>query len=133
MKRNRQSRIVEILALCASVLGLTLGFAAFSNTLTISSSTTASLDESDFKLVLYGLPEGNYDAHGNVFQPQISSPTCEAGEGTTEFLVTKACEGMRSHFEVGYLDEANSKIEWDITKIMDESGNITLALENTDI
>ena len=61
MKRNRQAKIVAILSLCVSVVGLTLGFAAFSNTLTISSSTTVSPDESDFKLVLYGLPGGNYD------------------------------------------------------------------------
>ena len=40
MKRERQAKWVSIIALCISVLGLTLGFAAFSNTLTISSSAT---------------------------------------------------------------------------------------------
>ena len=54
MKNNRQSRLVAILALCVSVIGLTLGFAAFSNTLTISSSATVSPDPSDFKIRAYG-------------------------------------------------------------------------------
>ena len=55
MKQNRQSKIVAIVALCISVLGLTLGFAAFSNTLTISSSATVSPDEADFKITVLGL------------------------------------------------------------------------------
>ena len=56
MKKNKQTKVVAILALCLSVVGLTLGFAAFSNALTISSSAIVSPDESDFKLVLYGIP-----------------------------------------------------------------------------
>ena len=39
------------------MLGLTLGFAAFSNTLTISSSATVSPALSDFKMVMYGLTD----------------------------------------------------------------------------
>lgn len=56
MKKDRKLRAVAIIALCVSILGLSLGFAAFSNTLTISSSATVSPDPSDFKLTLYGLP-----------------------------------------------------------------------------
>ena len=55
MNQKKQSKMMAILALCISVLGLTLGFAAFSNTLTISSSATVTPDASDFKLKLYGM------------------------------------------------------------------------------
>ena len=55
MERNRQSKIIAIVALCVAVVGLTLGFAAFSNTLTISSSATVSPDKSDFKMIIYGV------------------------------------------------------------------------------
>lgn len=71
MKKVRNSKIIAILALCVSVVGLTLGFAAFSNTLTISSSATVSPDASDFKLVLYGLPQryfGDYDIDSEIFR-----------------------------------------------------------------
>ena len=57
MKRERQVKWVSIIALCISVLGLTLGFAAFSNTLTISSSATVSPNASDFKITVLGLNE----------------------------------------------------------------------------
>ena len=57
MKQNKQSKLVAILALCVSVVGLTLGFAAFSNTLTISSSATVSPNESDFDINVYGMDE----------------------------------------------------------------------------
>ena len=73
MKQRKQSKVIAILALCISVLGLTLGFAAFSNTLTISSSATVSPDASDFKLVVYGLPNeysgvnSQYDIDSEVF------------------------------------------------------------------
>ena len=62
MRKNQKQKIMAIVALCISVLGLTLGFAAFSNTLTISSSATVTPDSKDFKLVLYGVPSlGEYD------------------------------------------------------------------------
>lgn len=57
MERNRQTKIIAIIALCVAVVGLTLGFAAFSNTLTISSSATVTPNESDFKLTVYGIDE----------------------------------------------------------------------------
>lgn len=70
MKRNRQSRIVAILALCVSVVGLTLGFAAFSNTLTISSSATVSPDKEDFKIVFSANEDPNVEDY--VVEPILS-------------------------------------------------------------
>ena len=68
MKRERQAKWGSIIALCISVLGLTLGFAAFSNTLTISSSATVSPNSSDFKITVLGLNEeaGNSDLEEEI-------------------------------------------------------------------
>ena len=78
MKQNRQSKIVAILALCVSVVGLTLGFAAFSNTLTISSSATVSPNESDFNINVYGIGDWNgnlgYAALTDFTSSSISIP-----------------------------------------------------------
>lgn len=66
MKQNKQSKVVAILALCVSVLGLSLGFAAFSNTLTISSSATVSPDSGDFDINVYGYSGGFGDLPANL-------------------------------------------------------------------
>ena len=47
---ERSSRIVAVVALCVAVTGLTLGFAAFSNSLTISSSANVTPDASTFNV-----------------------------------------------------------------------------------
>ena len=51
MEKNRGSRIIAIIALIAAVTGLTLGFAAFSNTLNISSSANVNPDPDTFKIL----------------------------------------------------------------------------------
>lgn len=49
MEKNRNNKIITIIALMVAVAGLTLGFAAFSRVLTISSSATVTPNDSDFK------------------------------------------------------------------------------------
>lgn len=51
MENGRSSKVVAIVALCVGVVGLSLGFAAFSNTLTISSSATVTPSADTFKVV----------------------------------------------------------------------------------
>lgn len=63
MRRDKKMKVMAIVALCVSILGLTLGFAAFSNTLTISSSATVTPNSSDFKLKLYGIPNHFFGDH----------------------------------------------------------------------
>lgn len=46
MEKNRMSQIIAIVALVVSVVGLSIGFAAFSNTLKIQSSATVKPDSS---------------------------------------------------------------------------------------
>lgn len=57
MKEKRTTKIIAIIALCITVVGITLGFAAFSNTLTISSSATVTPDSSDFDVNIYSVPD----------------------------------------------------------------------------
>ncbi len=50
MEKDRKARITAIVALVIGVLGLSLGFAAFSNTLTIKSSAEVTPDDSIFNV-----------------------------------------------------------------------------------
>ena len=58
MEKNRSSKIIAVVALVVAVFGLTLGFAAFSNTLTISSSAYVSPSNENFKINLSGSESG---------------------------------------------------------------------------
>ena len=48
MEKERGTKVIAIVALCVAVIGLSVGFAAFSNRLTISSSANVTPDMNDF-------------------------------------------------------------------------------------
>ena len=48
MEKDRSTKVIAIVALLIGVVGLTVGFAAMSSTLTISSSADVTPDENDF-------------------------------------------------------------------------------------
>lgn len=48
MSRNRKSKLIILIALVVSVCAMSIGFAAFSATLTISSSATVIPDDGGF-------------------------------------------------------------------------------------
>ena len=50
MEKDRSTKIIAIAALLIGVVGLSLGFAAFSNTLTISSSAEVTPDQNKFNV-----------------------------------------------------------------------------------
>lgn len=50
MGNNRGYKVITIIALALGILGVSLGYAAFSNTLTISSSAEVKPDESNFNV-----------------------------------------------------------------------------------
>ena len=70
MEKNRQTKVIAIIALVVAIVGMSLGFAAFSNILTISSSATVTPNSEDFKLVAYGL---GTDIDGNVFMGDFTN------------------------------------------------------------
>ena len=55
MRRDRKIQMLSIVALVLAIIGMSLGFAAFSSTLSISSSATVTPNSDDFKMVVYGL------------------------------------------------------------------------------
>lgn len=55
MERDRKVKMLSIIALVLAITGISLGFAAFSSTLTILSSATVTPNSNDFKMVVYGL------------------------------------------------------------------------------
>ena len=48
MDRDRSTKVIAIVALCVAVFWLSVGFAAFSNDLTITSEATVKPNASDF-------------------------------------------------------------------------------------
>ena len=57
MEKERQVKLLSIIALVVAITGMTLGFAAFSTTLNISSSATVTPNSSDFKINVYGFED----------------------------------------------------------------------------
>lgn len=62
MSRSRKIKILTIVALVIAIASMSLGFAAFSAALNISSSATVSPNSSDFKMKMYG-----FDTVENAF------------------------------------------------------------------
>ena len=48
MERDHSAKIIAIVSLCVAIVGLSIGFAAFSNNLTIKSNATVTPNASDF-------------------------------------------------------------------------------------
>ena len=59
MEKERHVKILSIVALVVAIVGMTLGFAAFSNTLTISSGATVNPSSDEFKIKIYGFKDQN--------------------------------------------------------------------------
>lgn len=57
MRKDRKIQVLSIVALVLAITGMSLGFAAFSATLNISSSATVTPNSDDFKINVYGLKE----------------------------------------------------------------------------
>ena len=108
MRRNRQSKIVVILVLCLSVVGLTLGFAAFSNTLTISSSAIVKPDQKEFLLKAYGLAEPNLSQDVWSYEPYIletrSKPLTFGGSASDAIIESYFDENGRNKITISNLN-----------------------------
>lgn len=70
MEKNRQTKVISIIALVVAVIGMSVGFAAFSNTLTISSGATVTPNKDDFKVVLSG---DENDHTVNILKPNAGT------------------------------------------------------------
>lgn len=96
MNRERRSKSLIIVALALTLMILTVGFAAFSETLNISSSATVTPNEEDFKITLYGFNSSDaaldFELNGTLSEENLSSsvshpsPTEEGASGTTALI-----------------------------------------------
>lgn len=66
MEKTRQIKILSIVALVVAIAGMTLGFAAFSTTLSISSSATVTPNSEDFNVVMLGSKTDLSDEYSHV-------------------------------------------------------------------
>ena len=85
MKRYRKTQIIVLIALVVSIAGVSLGFAAFSNILTITSSATVTPDSSTFKVEMHNsttLKTGT----GVSIEPVIGTPYNGASLGPTQYI-----------------------------------------------
>lgn len=95
MERNRQTKMITIIALVIAVAGMSLGFAAFSSTLTISSSATVAPDSSNFKVGFYASTTSTLasEAQDHVYPSTNGSASATSlyiSEGTTSISGLKA-------------------------------------------
>ena len=80
MEKDRGGKVIAIVALLVGVVGLTIGFAAFSNTLTISSQAEYNPDDSIFN-VDFSSATGSVVA-GNL-APKTLTPATDGPTGAT--------------------------------------------------
>ena len=98
---NTSSKIIAMVGLIAGVVGLSLGFAAFSNTLTIKSSAEVTPDQSTFDVNLYSNEDGTSTTGVAVTNASnlavgtatITNPTATAGQAGTASI-----EGLKATF-----------------------------------
>ena len=68
MRKDRKIQMLSIVALVLAITGMSLGFAAFSSTLTISSSATVTPNSDDFSITFLGLDEnGEYTSESSIY------------------------------------------------------------------
>ena len=109
MEKSRKIKILTVVALVIAIASMSLGFAAFSSVLNISSSATVNPNSSDFKVRIYGfetwedlLPFAeNIDEYGMVSEQYLSE--------TQSFgLILYEDDGMSA--EMSYIDNSTLSI-----------------------
>ena len=67
MEKNRSSKVIAVVALCVAIVGLTLGFAAFSNTLNIEPNATVNPTGETFSV--------NFSSSASAVETDLVIPT----------------------------------------------------------
>lgn len=92
MEKGRSSKVVAVVALVVAVFGLTLGFAAFSNTLVISSSANVKPDASAFSVVFS-------NDESSVVEGGVQATTYDDGAtGDAATLDATTVTGIKANF-----------------------------------
>ena len=93
---ERSSRVIAVVALCVAVTGLTLGFAAFSNTLTISSDANVTPDASTFNV---DFSSSDSSLATDPIVPVKNPSSLVAGEGTINNTSNPTVSGLSATFK----------------------------------
>ena len=94
MERDRSAKIIAIVALCVAIVGLSIGFAAFSNNLTINPTATVSPNASDFDLNFSTSNTSEQD--GTVSGVGTNSATAE--DATIDNSASPTITGLKANF-----------------------------------
>lgn len=94
MEKDRGTKIIAIVALCVAVIGLSVGFAAFSNTLTISSSASVSPTATDFDVNFSSVD--NAETDGIV--TGVANGGATANEATIDNATSPTITGLKANF-----------------------------------
>ena len=93
---ERSSRDIAVVALCVAVTGLTLGFAAFSNSLTISSSANVAPDASTFNVDFSSV---NESVETGAIVPVKSPDSIVATNGSIDNSSNPTVSGLSATFK----------------------------------
>ena len=94
MERDRSAKIIAIVALCVAIVGVSVGFAAFSNEVTINSNATVSPNASDFDVNFSTSNTGEQD--GTVSGVGTNSATAE--NATIDNSNSPTITGLKANF-----------------------------------
>lgn len=94
MERERGTKIIALVALCVAIVGLSIGFAAFSSNLKIKSSATVSPDASDFDVNFSSTDTEELD--GEVIGVGENGAT--AANATIDNTTNPTIEGLNATF-----------------------------------
>lgn len=90
MGRNRQIKIITIIALVVAISGLSIGFAAFTSVLTISSTATVTPDESAFSVL--------FSSSGTSQATAQITPTVSGATGDKATISGTTISGLKANF-----------------------------------
>ncbi len=94
MERDRSAKVIAIVALCVAIVGLSIGFAAFSSNLTISSSANVTPDPSSFDVNFSTSNTSELD--GTVTGVGTNSATAE--DATIDNSASPTITGLKANF-----------------------------------
>ena len=94
MERDRSAKIIAIVALCVAVVGLSIGFASFSNNLKIESSAKVSPNQNDFDVNFSASNTSELD--GTVSAVGTNSATGE--DATIDNSASPTITGLKANF-----------------------------------
>ncbi|MBO5121482.1 MAG: hypothetical protein J6C28_07360 [Bacilli bacterium] len=151
--KKQNSKILVIIALALTTVALTLGFAAFSTTLNISSNATVTPNIADFKVTIYGMKTeeaaNKYAEDGTLTEESlsttISTPPTLADENmsasianidnTNHTISNIKINLVNPSSEVPYYfiikNEGKYDVYLDLSKYEKESGNYMLINQGT--